>query len=68
MASPLLGRAFEPAVANSIQRQQSDASDYDSFSERGAIVMRELVCGTYRIVIRNDVVIKTPKTEIIALL
>ena len=30
--------------------------------------MRELVCGTYRIVIRNDVVIKTPKTEIIALL
>ena len=65
---PVLRASFEQAVANSMQRQQSNVSDYESFNERDAAVMRELVYGTDRLVIRDDVVIDTLKTEITAFL
>ena len=65
---PVLRANFEQAVANSMQRQQSNVSDYESFNERDAAVMRELVYGTDRLVIRDDVVIDTLKTEITAFL
>lgn len=65
---PVLRASFEQAVANSMQRQQSNVSDYESFNERDAAVMRELVYGTDRLVIRDDMVIDTLKTEINAFL
>lgn len=65
---PVLRAVFEQAVANNTQRPQSNVSDYESFNERDATVMRELVYGTDRIVIRDEVVIDTLKTEITAFL
>lgn len=61
---PVLRAAFEQAVANSTQRPQSNVSDYASFNEKDATVMRELVYGTDRLVIRDDVIMATLKTEI----
>ena len=51
-----------------MQRQQSNVNDYESFNEKDAAVMRELVYGTDRLVIRDDVVMDTLKTEITAFL
>ena len=65
---PVLRAGFERAVENSMQRQQSNVNDYESFNEKDAAVMRELVYGTDRLVIRDDVVIDTLKTEINAFL
>ncbi len=65
---PVLRASFEQAVANSTQRPQSNVSDYESFNERDAAVMRELVYGTNRLVIRDDVIMDTLKTEINAFL
>ena len=65
---PVLRAVFEQAVANSTQRPQSNVSDYASFNEKDAAVMRELVYGTDRLVIRDDVVMDTLKTEITAFL
>lgn len=61
---PVLRAVFEQAVANSTQRPQSNVSDYASFNEKDATVMRELVYGTDRLVIRDDVIMATLKTEI----
>lgn len=65
---PVLRAVFEQAVANSTQLPQSNVSDYASFNEKDAAVMRELVYGTDRLVIRDDVVMDTLKTEINAFL
>ena len=65
---PVLRAVFEQAVENSMQRPQSNVSDYASFNEKDAAVMRELVYGTDRMVIRDDVVIDTLNTEINAFL
>ena len=65
---PVLRSVFEQAVANSTQRPQSNVSDYASFNEKDAAVMRELVYGTDRLVIRDDAVMDTLKTEVTAFL
>jgi len=65
---PVLRASFERAVENNMQRPQSNVSDYASFNEKDAAVMRELVYGTDRLVIRDDVVMDTLKTEINAFL
>lgn len=65
---PVLRAVFEQAVENSRQRPQSNVSDYASFNEKDAAVMRELVYGTDRLVIRDEVVMSTLKPEIHAFL
>lgn len=65
---PVLRASFEQAVENSMQRKQSNMNDYESFNERDAAVMRELVYGTNRLVIRDDAVMDTLRTEINAFL
>ena len=65
---PVLRTSFEKAVENSMQRQQSNVNDYESFNEKDAAVMRELVYGTDCMVIRDDAVMDTLKTEITAFL
>lgn len=65
---PVLRAVFEQAVENSMQRPQSNVSDYASFNEKDAAVMRELVYGTDCLVIRDNVVMDTLKTEITAFL
>ncbi|MBQ9686460.1 MAG: hypothetical protein IJV41_07970 [Oscillospiraceae bacterium] len=65
---PVLRASFEKAVENSMQRQQSNVNDYESFNEKDAAVMRELVYGTDRMVIRDDAVMDALKTEITAFL
>lgn len=65
---PVLRAGFERAVENSMQRQQSNVNDYESFNEKDAAVMRELVYGTDCMVIRDDAVMDTLKTEITAFL
>ena len=65
---PVLRESFERALVNSMQRQQSNVNDYESFNENDAAVMRELVYGTDHLVIRDDVIMDTLKTEINAFL
>ena len=61
---PVLRESFERAVENNTQRPQSNVSDYASFNEKDAAVMRELVYGTDHLVLRDEVVIDTLETEI----
>ena len=65
---PVLRESFERAVENNTLRPQSNVNDYASFNEKDAAVMRELVYGTDRMVIRDAVVIDTLKAEITAFL
>ena len=65
---PVLRASFEQAVENNMRQPQSNVSDYASFNEKDAAVMRELVYGTDRLVIRDEVVIDTLQTEIRAFL
>ena len=65
---PVLRASFERAIENSMNRKQSNVSDYESFNERDAAVIRQLVYGTDRLVIRDDAVIDILKTEISAFL
>ena len=64
----MLRASFERAIENSMNRKQSNVSDYESFNERDAAVIRQLVYGTDRLVIRDDAVIDILKTEISAFL
>ncbi len=65
---PVLRASFERAIENSMNRKQSNVSDYESFNERDAAVIRQLVYGTNRLVIRDDAVIDILKTEVSAFL
>lgn len=65
---PVFRDSFEQAVENSLQRPQSNVNTYDSFNEKDAAVMRELVYGTDRLVIRDEAVTNTLKTELNAFL
>ena len=65
---PVLRESFEQAVENTMRRPQSNVSDYASFNEKDAAVMRELVYGTDRLVLRDEVVIDTLEDEIQAFL
>lgn len=65
---PVFRASFEQAVENSINRIQNNTEEYEPFNEHDAAVMRELVYGTDRLVIRDDAVMSTLKTEINAFL
>ena len=65
---PVLRASFEQAVENNMRQPQSNVSDYASFNEKDAAVMRELVYGTDRMVIRDEAVIDTLQTELRAFL
>ena len=65
---PVLRESFEQAVENNTRQPQSNVSDYASFNGKDAAVMRELVYGTDRLVLRDEVVIDTLETEIRAFL
>lgn len=65
---PVFRESFEQAVENSLQRPQSNVNTYDSFNKKDAAVMRELVYGTDRLVIRDEAVTNTLKTELNAFL
>ena len=51
-----------------MQRKQSNVDDYESFNERDAEAMREMVYGTEKLVLRDEAVINTLKSEINAFL
>lgn len=65
---PVFRTSFERAVENSMEQKQSNMDDYESFNERDAAAMRELVYGTERMVVQDDAVINTLKSEINAFL
>ena len=65
---PVFRDSFELAVENSLQRPQSNVNTYESFNEKDAAVMRKLVYGTNQLVLRDETVIATLKTEINAFL
>lgn len=65
---PVFRESFEQAVENTMQRKQSNVDDYESFNERDAEAMREMVYGTEKLVLRDEAVINTLKSEINAFL
>lgn len=65
---PVFRASFEQAVENSMQREQSNVNDYESFNDQDAAVIRELVYGTEGLVLRDDAIISTLQKEINAFL
>ena len=61
---PVFRDSFEQAVENSLHRPQSNVNTYESFNEKDAAVMRELVYGTNQLVLRDETVMATLKPEI----
>ena len=65
---PVFRGSFEQAVENSLHRPQSNVSTYESFNERDAAVIRELVYNTDQLVIRDGAVTEVLEKEINAFL
>ena len=65
---PVFREAFERALENSLHRPQSNVNTYESFNEKDADVMRKLVYEARGLVIRDDAVMNTMRSEINAFL